>query len=312
MKKIFITGATGFIGSHLVEKLKDYDITCLVPSSEIGFQKIHKNIQAKFCDLTNYSEVQKIISDVSPNIIVHLGAVTPVRFSFQYPEIYQYVNYLATVNLVHSVLKLNSFDKFIFASTMEVYGWQKIKKPFTEETPLNPASPYAVSKVAAETYVRMAGKAFNLPFIVLRSCNTYGRKNSTDFIVEYIITRMLNNETVYIGTPNSIRDLMYVDDHVNAYVKCIQSDITSEVINFGLGSETTMGELGSIIKDMINFNGKIIHNFPPDYPFRPVVEPYLSLDASKAKKILGWEPKYTLKAGLKKTIEFWEKKLQIN
>lgn len=312
MKKIFITGATGFIGSHLIEKLKDYDITCLIPPSEIGFQKIHKDIQPKFCDLTNYTEVQKIVSDVSPNIIVHLGAVTPVRFSFQYPEIYQYVNYLATVNLVHSALKLNSFDKFIFASTMEVYGWQKTKKPFIEETPLNPASPYAVSKVAAENYVRMAGKAFNLPFVVLRSCNTYGRKNNTDFIVEYIITRMLKNKTVFIGTPNAVRDLMFVDDHVNAYIKCIESNVTSEVFNFGLGSETTMGELGLMIKNMINFDGKIIHNFPPDYPFRPIVEPYLSLDSSKARKILGWKPKFTLNEGLKTTIEFWKNKLQIN
>lgn len=195
---------------------------------------------------------------------------------------------------------------------MEVYGWQKTKKPFIEETPLNPASPYAVSKVAAENYVRMAGKAFNLPFVVLRSCNTYGRKNNTDFIVEYIITRMLKNKTVFIGTPNAVRDLMFVDDHVNAYIKCIESNVTSEVFNFGLGSETTMGELGLMIKNMINFDGKIIHNFPPDYPFRPIVEPYLSLDSSKARKILGWKPKFTLNEGLKTTIEFWKNKLQIN
>jgi UDP-glucose 4-epimerase len=308
--KIFLTGVTGFIGSHLVKKLvDDYEVICLVPSSDLGFKNIHKDVQIKFGDLTNYSEIRKIVREVSPNMIVHLAAVTPVRYSFEQHEIYQHVNYLGTVNLVHAALELSSFENFIFASTMEVYGWQTQRKPFTEDIPLNPASPYAVSKAAAEQYIRMAGRAFNLPFIVLRSCNTYGRKFDTGFIVEYLITTMLKNETVYVGSSDAVRDLMYVPDHVNAYIKCIKSNIRSGVFNFGLGLEVTMEELALKIKDMIGFDGEIINRFPPDYPSRPVVDLYLSLDASKAKNTLNWIPKYSINDGLKETIKFWKGKL---
>jgi dTDP-glucose 4,6-dehydratase len=308
--KIFLTGVTGFIGSHLVEKLvDDYEVVCLVPSSDLGSKKIHKDVEIKFGDLTNYSEIQKIVREISPNMIVHLAAVTPVRYSFEQHEIYQHVNYLGTVNLVHAALQLSSFEKFIFASTMEVYGWQTQRKPFTEDIELNPASPYSVSKLAAEKYIRMAGKAYNLPFIALRPCNTYGRKFDTGFIVEYLITTMLKNETVYVGSSDAVRDLMYVPDHVNAYIKCIKSNVSSGVFNFGLGSEVTMGELASKIKDMIGFDGEIVHTYPPDYPSRPVIDPYLSLDASKARDTLGWKPKYSLNDGLKETIKYWKEKL---
>lgn len=323
MKKIFLTGVTGFIGSHIIKKLEDYDVACLVPSSELGVQDIPKNVEIKFGDLTNFAQIQNIVKEYSPNIIVHLAAVTPVRYSFEQPEIYQYVNYLGTINLVNASLKLPSFKKFIFASSMETYGWQKQRKPFTEDLQLNPASPYAVSKAAAEQYIKMAGKAFNLPHIIMKPCNTYGRKNTTGFIIEYLITKMLKREIPYIGTPDAVRDLMYVDDHVDAYIKAIEydlgsvkerrenlnSDINYYVFNFGLGLELTIEQVANKIKEMIGYDGEIVHGFPPDYPKRPVVEQYLSLNSAKAKKILGWEPKVMLEEGLKLTIDWWKKQL---
>jgi UDP-glucose 4-epimerase len=323
--KIFLTGVTGFIGSHLIKKLENYDVTCLVPSSDLGMQKIPGNVEIKFGDLTNFTKIQNIVEETSPNIIVHLAAVTPVRYSFEQPEIYQYVNYLGTINLVHAALKLPSFEKFIFASTMETYGWQRQRKPFTEDLPLNPASPYAVSKVAAEKYIKMAGKAFNLPYIIMKPCNTYGRKNTTGYIVEYLITKMLKNETPHIGTPEAVRDLMYVDDHTNAYIKAIEYDLGHDkerlenldsdpnyyIFNFGCGLELTIGQVAEKIKNMIGYEGEIAHGFPLDYPKRPVVEPYLSLNSTKAKKIFDWEPKVTLEKGLKLTIDWWKEQLTI-
>ena len=125
-KKIFLTGGTGFIGSHLVQELADkHEVFCLVPSTEIGLRNLPESVKIEFGDLVDYKKMKGIIESVQPNIIIHLGAITPVRYSFEHPEIYQDANYYATINLVHSALKLPGLEKFIFSSTMETYGWQK-------------------------------------------------------------------------------------------------------------------------------------------------------------------------------------------
>lgn len=315
-ERILVTGITGFIGSELGRRLsKEYDVYGLVrttsnKSKEIEVIKDYLNdIQVVYANLTDFVGIKKIVKEVSPHYIVHVGAFTAVRHSFDNPIESQEVNHLGTVNLVHSALELSSFKKFIFASTQEVYGWQEQRKPFKEDLPLNPASPYAVAKLAAEKYICMAGKAFGLPYIISRCCNTFGRKHNIGFITEYLITSMLQNKTPYVGTPDAVRDLMYVDDHINAYLTMIKSDIQGEVFNFGNSSETMMGELAEKIKEMIGYKGKIIHGWPPDYPWRPVAEDYLVVDASKAKNILGWSPQVSIEEGLKRSIQFWKKNL---
>ena len=315
MKRIFLTGVTGFIGSELARKLcKEYEVYGLVrttsnKSALDPISDILLKIEIRYGNLTDFAAIKKIVKDVSPHYIVHLGAATAVRHSFENPLEFQETNHLATVNLVHVALDLPEFKNFIFASTMETYGDQEQKLPFKEDLPLKPLSPYAVAKVASDYYIRMAGKAFGLPYIISRACNTYGRKDNAGFIVEYIITQMLNNEPIYIGSPHAIRDLMYVDDHVNAYVMALKSDIKNEVFNFSTSTATTMKELAEKIKEIIGYQKDIIFSFPPGYPSRPVVDPYLSLDASKAKTLLGWEPKVSLEEGLKKTIGYWKNKL---
>lgn len=318
--KIFLTGASGFIGSHLIEKLSDYEVICLIPSSDLGKNQTPKDVRMEFGDLTNHVVIQSIIKKVNPNIIIHLAAITPVRHSFGQPEIYQKVNYLGTINLVHSVANLPSFEKFIYASTMETYGWQSQRKPFTENLQLNPASPYAVSKLAAENYIKMAGKAFNFPYIIMKPCNTYGRKYETGYIIEYLITEMLKGRPLFIGTPNAVRDFMHINDHTDAYIKALEyelgsererkdnlnSDINYYTFNFGCGLELTIRKVAEKIKEMIEYDEEIINGFPENYPNRPVIEEYLSLNADKAKKILEWRPKVSLEGGLKKTIEYWE------
>ncbi|MBI4021204.1 MAG: GDP-mannose 4,6-dehydratase [Candidatus Aenigmarchaeota archaeon] len=312
MERILVTGATGFIGSELVKRLAgEYEVHALVrtTSNRHALDPITDaldRIEVRYGNLTDHSAMRKLVKDVSPHYLVHVGAATAVRHSFDNPMEFQETNHSATVNLVHAALDLPDFKKFVFASTMEVYGWQDARKPFSESLIPHPESPYAVAKLAAEEYVKMAGKAYGLPYLVSRACNTYGRKHATGFIVEYLVTSMLRGGPVYLGSPEAVRDLMYVDDHVNAYVAAITSKAKNEVVNFGTGNMVSMGDLAERIRELTGFTGKVIHGFPPDYPPRPVVSPFLSLDASKAQSLLGWAPQVPLDEGLERTVAFWK------
>ncbi|MBI2498616.1 GDP-mannose 4,6-dehydratase [Candidatus Woesearchaeota archaeon] len=315
MKRVLITGITGFIGNEVARKICDeYEVYGLVRTTSNKnalnpVKDILGKIEIRYGNLTDFSAIRKIVKDISPHYIIHLGAATAVRHSFENPLEFQETTHLATVNLVHAALDLAEFKKFIFASTMETYGDQNQKTPFKEDLILNPLSPYAVAKVASDYYIRMAGKAFGLPYFILRCCNTYGRKDNAGFVVEYITTQMLKNEPVYIGSPDAVRDLMFVDDHVNAYVTALKSDIKNEVFNFSPGNAISMKELAEKLKEITGYKMEIIFSFPPGYPSRPVVDPYLSLDATKAKAILKWEPRFSLEEGLKKIVEYWRKNI---
>ena len=323
-KTLFITGATGFIGSYLVQKLVNkYQVTALVPSSDIGIRFLPKNVSIEYGSLEDFDLVKRILFKIKPKIIIHLAAITPVRHSFENPHIYQKINYLATLNLAEAALEIKNFEKFIFASTMETYGWQPIRKPFTENLPLHPDSPYALSKVAAEKYIQMLNRSFGFPAIILKLCNTFGRKNERGYIVEYLITEMLKGKSPQVGTPEAVRDLMYVSDHVSAYLKALEFTLPGPkeikriseknpiafTFNIGNGYEFTIREVAQKIGKMIGFEGEIKTGFPKDYPWRPSVAPYLSLNASYAHQLLRWRPEVSLEEGLQKTIDYWKENL---
>ncbi|MBI4182107.1 MAG: GDP-mannose 4,6-dehydratase [Candidatus Aenigmarchaeota archaeon] len=312
MDRILVTGATGFIGSELVARLsKEYAVTALVRTTSNRhaldpLKDALNAIEVRYANLTDFSAVRRLVKDAAPQYIVHAGAATAVRHSYENPLEFQETNHTATVNLVHAALDLPAFKKFVFASTMEIYGWQDQRSPFSEEVRPHPESPYAVAKLAAEEYLRMAGKAFGLPYLASRACNTYGRKTNAGFVVEYLATTMLRGETVYLGTPEAVRDLMYVDDHVEAYVAAIKSKAAAGVYNFGTGNQVRMMDLAERLRELTGFQGKIVPSFAPDYPWRPVTSPYLSLDARKAKADLGWSPRVSLEDGLRRTVGFWK------
>jgi dTDP-glucose 4,6-dehydratase len=323
-KTLLITGATGFIGFHLTPELVEkYQVVAIASPSDIGMRPLPKNVSVEYADLDNFERIKEILLKIEPQIIVHLAAVTPVRYSFENPYIYQKINYLATINLVELAAKIKNLEKFIFASTMETYGWQPVRKPFTENLPLHPDSPYSVAKVAAEKYIQMLTRAFGFPAVVLKPCNTFGRKNERGYIVEYIITEMLKRKSPQLGTPEAVRDLMYVDDHVNGYLKALEfvlpepkeimqvSEKKPIAFTFNIGNsyEFTMREIAQKIGDMIGFKGEIKTGFPKDYPWRPSVAPYLSLNASYAQELLKWKPSVSLEEGLKKTIDYWKENL---
>ena len=320
--KIVLTGATGFIGSHLAAELvkRGHEVYAIIrhaPARELRVVKeFLEDVAVTTGDLTSYQSVSGILRSIMPDTVIHLAALSPVRLSFERPFEYELTNTTATMNIVHALLELPdaSQRRLIAAATAEVYGPQP-PKPIPEETALQPSSPYAVRKAAADLYIRMAFTSLGLHGTVMRPVNTFGRKFDSSFVVEYLVTSMLKGQDIYIGAPESVRDYMYIDDHVAAYLSVIKNAAAADrqVFNVSTGQGVSNRELAMMIARKLGFDTSQIHLgvYPPGYPYRPLAsdQPYIVLDATKIKEKLGWKPTVSLEAGLDKTIVYWSTRL---
>ena len=313
-----VTGITGFIGSRLATRLVEQgdDVYGLVRhSSERELRRIEKivpKIHLIEGDLVRFHSVLSAVETSDPSIVFHLGALTPVRLSFDDPYPYIGINFDGTVNLVHSILRQSPNTRLIAASTAEVYGWQPSGQPIPESALLNPASPYAVSKAAADQYVQMANRIYHLRGTVMRPINSYGRVWESGFYTEYLISKMLTGEACYVGAPESIRDYMFAEDHVDAYLDVAKSEkAVGGVYNVSPGNPVTNAELAKKVSRLTSFKGKLVFgSYPPGYPQRPQSQDpaYLVLDNSRIRKEASWRPRYTLDEGLKQAVELWNGK----
>jgi len=319
--KVLTTGMLGFIGSHLAEKLVDdgyevYGVVRRVANRNLEvIRKVLKDVTLVSGDITDYASIRNAMKTVSPDIVTHLAALTPVRDSFERPFEYQQANLVGTMNVAHAMLELPDPQtrRLVAASTAEVYGLQG-KEPLKEALALRPTSPYAVSKAAADLYLQMMFHTYNLNGSVIRPTNSYGRKFDTSFIIEYLVTQMLRGEEVYVGAPDSVRDYMYVDDHVNAYLLVIKSaKATGQVYNAGTGVGISNRKLAEMIAERIGYNRKRIKfgQYPPGYPYRPSIsdQPSIVLDATKIRKALNWSPKIQLSEGINKVISYFQEQM---
>jgi len=319
--KVLITGITGFIGAELAKKLVKEGhevwgfVRHVVGRTEESLVEIKENITLETCDITDYFSVRESIKKIGPDVVLHLAALSPVRLSFNHPFDYQKSIYLGTINVAEALRNLYGPEKvrMVIASTAEVYGIQEAT-PFVENSKLEPSSPYAVSKASMDMYIRMLIEVYNFNAVLLRNSNTFGRKYDNSFFTEYLISEMLKGNEIYIGAPDSIRDYMYVDDHVNSYILAMSSSVAGgNVFNIAGGRGFTNKEWALKIASAVNFPEEKIHfgKYPPGYPTRPIKsdQPYLVLDSSKAKKIMNWEQTVSPEDGLKKTAEYWKEKL---
>jgi len=307
--RVLVTGGSGFIGSHLVPRLVDlgHDVYLLeryvTGRFVLGQQRMVKTV---FGDLRDYFKIRQIIREVLPEVVIHLASLSPVSYSYDHPMEVMETNLLSTVNLAEScAYEVSNFKQFLFASTSETYGNGTCPKK--EDTPQNPNSPYAVSKAAAEKYLIYLSDAVGFPMTLLRNFNTYGRKDNTHFVVERIISQMLQGRTVMLGDPSPIRDFQFVEDHVSSYLTCLgNKNAIGEAFNFGTGKGISVKQLVDMITEMTSFKGEVVWN---SVPSRPLDIKELVSDSAKAKNTLGWEPKFTLEEGLKLTVDYWEKSL---
>lgn len=313
MERVLLTGSTGFIGKELAVRLtgNGYEVHSL-ERYVTGRYSVDQNreIIKHYANLTDYPAIKNVVKDVQPEYVLHLAAISPVSFSYDhYIEVTE-TNYLGTVNLAEACYReVPHFKQLILAGTSEEYGMTLTdrKKRLVEDSVLHPNSPYAVAKVAADLYLKYMHEAYGFPFTILRPYNTYGRHENSHFFIERTITQMLKGDKVYLGDKSTVRDWIYVDDHVEAYMKALGNQkAVGEVIQVCSGKGYTTEETAQIIARLTNFKGDIAWNSTPK---RPLDAKILIGDNSKAKKILGWSPKYDLEEGLKKTIDYWKAKV---
>jgi len=309
--RILVTGATGFVGSRLLERLAEmggHDLYSMqryvtgryVLGADLG-------VKVVFCDLRDQFAVRGAIREVQPEAVFHLAAISPVSYSYDHPNEVIDANLSGTVNLAEACLReVPHFKHFLFASTSETFGNGPVPK--REDTPQAPNSPYSVSKHAAEKYVLYMWDAYKFPVTVLRPFNTYGRRDNTHFLVERMLVQMLRGDTVKLGDPTPERDLLYIDDHVDAYLTCLANPQASvgQTFNFCTGEKLTVRAVAEKMRAITGFKGQILWD---TIPRRPLDIQVLYGDSAKAKSVLGWDAKVSLDDGLRRTADFWRKKL---
>lgn len=312
MKRVFISGISGFLGQALEKRLVsegNYEIYGVYENHH-NFEKNLPSTHKHVCNLLDFQKMEKLISKIQPHIVIHLAAKTEVEYSFyQYIKVSE-VNYVGTVNLAEANRKFNpSLELFIHASTMETYGHHdKSEGAFTEETPQNPMAPYAVAKLAVEHYLKYMAHAYKFPFAALRQTNTYGRHDNDFFVVEQMITQMLaNKDEVNFGYAEPYRNFLYVDDLIDLYMALLKhpKKATGHFFVTGPDNAIQIKELAQIIAKKLGWKGKINWDTKPN---RPGEIFYLNSNPAKAKAVLNWEPKVSLSEGLDKTISIWQKK----
>lgn len=313
-KKILVTGTSGFIGRRLANELVSlghdvYGLERYVAGRTIYGQKSFKTM---FADLNDSFGVKQLVREVRPQIVFHVGALSPVAYSYNHPIDVNMTNYLASINLAETCMREGTLEHFLWAGTSEEYGNQPsaIYYPLREEYTLRPNSPYAVSKVAFDIYLKYLSETYAFPATIVRPFNSYGRMGDTHFLVENIISQMLKGNTLNLGEPEAVRDLMYVSDHVNGYLSCFLQPEKSigEAFNFCTGIGWTIPEVAHVIAGLLGWNGQINWN---TIPKRPNDIMTLVGSPEKAKTLLGWEAKNSLEEGLTKAIRQIKEKIEI-
>lgn len=298
--KIFLTGSSGFIGKKLQDKLT------------------HHQVKHLEYDLRDHKNVEKQVLSFNPDIILHLAARTEVEQSFSEQIAFSEINYVGTVNLIESSQQCSNLKRFVFASTMEVYGWQPVSDQiqkgiavthmpaFDETTIANPNAPYAVAKLACENYLKYCNRSFNLPYTILRQTNCYGRTDNDFFVTEKIISQMLqNSKEIYLGDPDPYRNFIFIDDLIEAWVAVIESQHQGINETYCLGPENPISirDYANLIAKKLNWNGTIHWNCRPNRPGEIYL---LNSSNKKITKDLGWSPKFNLSDGLDLTIQRWK------
>jgi len=313
--KILVTGADGFIGSHLVEKLVKlgYQVKAFVLYNSFDsrgwLDSLHKDIQCNIevvsGDIRDFNSVRLAMRDC--DVVFHLAALIAIPYSYEAPESYLDTNIRGTLNVLQAARDLN-LGKVVHTSTSEVYGTAKFV-PITEEHPLVGQSPYSASKIAADQLAYSYFSSFELPLITIRPFNTYGPRQSARAVIPTVISQIASGQKIInIGSSHPTRDFNYVNDTVDGFISAIHSKSYGEVFNIGSNYEISILDTIKLIAELMNVNINIRTEEDRLRPKNSEVE-RLWADNSKALSMLQWQPNYAgregLRRGLMETIDWF-------
>ncbi|MBL8080151.1 MAG: SDR family NAD(P)-dependent oxidoreductase [Anaerolineales bacterium] len=309
-KKVLVTGAGGFIASHLVERLisegahvrafvrynsrNDLGMLRLISSSAFS------NLEIVSGDLRDVEAVRGAVRGV--DTVFHLGALIAIPYSYVNPREVIDVNVMGTLNVLMAARDF-AIRRLVHTSTSEVYGTAQYV-PINESHPLQGQSPYSASKIGADKIAESFYRSFEVPVVTLRPFNTYGPRQSTRAVIPTIITQTLMSNEVKLGSLDPSRDFTYVADTVEGFLKVAEAEnVLGEEINLGNDNTTRIGDLAEKIFNILGKTPKVVTDMQR---IRPGKSEVMKLWASneKAKQMIGWEPKIGLDQGLRYTIEW--------
>jgi dTDP-glucose 4,6-dehydratase len=315
-KKVLVTGADGFIGSHLVEALvkAGYSVKAFVLYNSFNSwgwldhvdQKIKDSIEVFTGDIRDPYGVKTAMQGC--DAVLHLAALIAIPYSYHSPATYVDTNIIGTLNVVQAARELG-IDKVVHTSTSEVYGTAQFV-PITEEHPLQGQSPYSASKIGADQIAMSYYSSFDTPVAIIRPFNTYGPRQSARAVIPTVISQIASGqEIIKLGALTPTRDFNYVDDTVGGFIAALNSRKgIGQVINLGSNYEISIGDTVKIIADLMHKNVSITEDSQRLRPAKSEVE-RLWASNIKARELLGWQPKYPgvdgLKHGLSKTIDWF-------
>ncbi|HSH00912.1 MAG TPA: SDR family NAD(P)-dependent oxidoreductase [Anaerolineae bacterium] len=316
--KIVITGAGGFIGSHVVETAleRGHDVTALVhynSNGSWGFleNSSHKNsphLSVQLGDVTDRGQMDNLVTGA--DVILHLAALIGIPYSYQAPNSYVQTNIIGTLNMLQAAQRAQT-SRIVITSTSEVYGSAQYV-PIDEKHPLQGQSPYSASKIGADKLAESYYCSFDLPVVTLRPFNTYGPRQSARAIIPTILSQALQGaDTIKLGNLSPKRDLTFVKDTAKAFLLAAETpNIEGEVIHFGQGKSVTMGELAQTCLDVVGSSAQIVSQADRMRPEKSEVQ-HLECDARKAHQLLGWQPDFSLAAGLEACADYTRQNLHL-
>jgi len=316
-KKVLITGAEGFIGSHLTERLVELgaDVTALAQYNSFNNwgwidtfdKKVKDSIKVVTGDIREYDGMKRIIK--GQEVVFHLAALIAIPYSYLSPMAYVRTNVEGTTNVLEACREYG-VEKIVHTSTSETYG-TALYVPIDEKHPMQGQSPYSASKIGADKMAESYYKSFNMPIATIRPFNTYGPRQSARAVIPTIISQILAGKTeIKLGSLTPTRDFNFVKDTAEAFIKIAESEKTiGEVINAGSNYEITIGET---VKKIISIIGKDVKILCDDERLRPKNSEVNRLwaDNTKIKELTGWKPNYTIDDGLEATIKWIRNNMQ--
>ena len=309
-KTVLVTGAGGFIGSHLVEMLvhQGAQVRAFVRYNSRGDGGLLRLLSLETLssieiipgDLRDQDAVKRAMEGCQ--IVFHLGAMISIPYSYFHPVEVAQVNFLGTLNVLMASREAN-IDRLIHTSTSEVYG-TAIQVPISESHALQGQSPYSASKIGADKLAESFHNSYDLPVVTIRPFNTYGPRQSARAVIPTIITQVLDEKSLKLGNLETTRDFTYVTDTVNGFLKAAEaSNVEGKTFNLGVGQEISIGALAEKIVSLCKRSVKIEQDEVRLRPEKSEVMRLLS-DNSLAHQELGWEPRISLDDGLLQTIEW--------